>query len=579
MIETPIPPVPAPLLSLQGLRVRFPRSRGQVVNGLDLDIHRGEAVALVGESGCGKSTTALAVMGLLPPGSEVEGRILLDGQDLLATREKDMRRIRGNRIAMVFQEPMHALNPVHRIGDQIIEALAAHLPLGRAARRARMLELLDRVRLPDPLGIARAYPHQLSGGQRQRVVIAMAIACEPQVLVADEPTTALDATIQKDILELLDGLRRDLSMGLLLISHDLPIVSQWTDRVVVLHHGEAMEELPSAALFAQARHTYTRGLIGASLQLDANLHHSRDTLPEIRVDPNGGDYRFDLVAPERPRQALTEKPAATLLRVEGLVVDYASANRTVNAVRGVSFEVQEGATLGIVGESGSGKSTLSKAVARLLPTQGGRILFRDQDITAVKGERLRAVRKDMQMIFQDPYNSLNPRHTVGDLLEDVLYVHGEKDAAERQRRVARMLDQVGLPRSAMTRFAHEFSGGQRQRVGIARALILKPALVICDEPVSALDVSVQAQVLNLLTALKLELGLTYLFISHDLAVIQYMSDRVLVMQKGAVVENREASVIWQAPEQEYTRQLIDAVRLKHPAAAAPRVALDRATYG
>jgi peptide/nickel transport system ATP-binding protein len=562
---------PAPLLDIRHLDIYFGEGTAArpAVHGLDLQIHRGEALALIGESGSGKSTTALAILRLLAPDGVATGQILFEEQDLLKAAPRALRQVRGNRIGMIFQEPMNSLNPVHRIGDQIIEAIRAHRPISRAAAHARMLELLDRVRLPEPRLTADSYPHRLSGGQRQRAMIAMAIACEPALLIADEPTTALDATIQADILELLHGLRRDFSMALLLITHDLPIVARWTDRVVVLHHGEQMETLASASLFTKAQHPYTKGLIGASLRLDSDLHHSRQFLPEIRVGEKDGTYSFDLTTFARPERAVAEaKPASTLLDVKNLIVDYPSGRGTYRAVDGVSFTVEAGATLGIVGESGSGKSTLSKAIARLIPTHGGQILFRRQDITHITRQPLRALRHDIQMVFQDPYNSLNPRHTIGDVLEDVLVVQGWRDATLRRRRVAEMLDQVGLPRTAWTRFAHEFSGGQRQRIAIARALILKPSLVICDEPVSALDTSVQAQVLNLLTELKRELGLTYLFVSHDLAVIQYISDRVIVMQKGKVVEENDRLSIWQAPQRAYTRQLIHAARDGAPAALA-----------
>jgi len=539
-----------PLLQVEHLMVRYP-SHGQNFTA---------AVALVGESGCGKSTTALAMMGLLPPTAAVSGKIVLGGRNISDASDRELRQLRGNHVAMIFQEPMTSLNPTHRIGDQIIEALREHRDLSHRLARARAIELLDLVNLADPSRRVDDFPHQLSGGQRQRVMIAMAIACEPDLLIADEPTAALDATIQAQILQLLHELRHDLSMSLLLISHDLEVVSHWTDRVLVMHHGEVMEEIPARSLLRAGAHPYTRGLIEASVSLDDRLHYTIKPLTEIRttVDEQG-QYSFQTVT---PKAAMAQPPSAApdrILEVKNLSIDYEAQGRRVHAVENVSFRIDQGETLALVGESGSGKSTVSKAVMRLLPSREGSIFLEGHDITHLKGKALQRARHRMQMIFQDPYGSLNPRQPVGTVLERVLHLHGVTSAEERRRRVNEVIDAVGLRRSVLDRYPHEFSGGQRQRIAIARALILRPQLLICDEPVSALDVSVQAQILNLLVELKATFGLSYLFISHDLAVVQYISDRVIVMKSGQIVEEGDYLDIWKQPKHDYTRALIAAV--------------------
>ncbi len=550
-----------PLLDVRDLVVRFPGPVGAApaVGGLSFTIAPGEAVALVGESGCGKSTTALSIMQLLPRGATLSGQIRFEGRNLVDLPARELRRLRGNRIGMIFQEPMTSLNPVHTVGDQIVEVLRRHHGLSKPAARARALELLDLVQIPDPCRRIDSHPHQFSGGQRQRVMIAMAIACEPRLLIADEPTTALDATIQAQILELLDDLRRKLNMGLLLITHDLPLVTRWADRVVVMHHGEKMEELPADALFTRGAHPYTKGLIGASIRLDQNLHYRNRRLSEIRVSRDAaGNYDFRLEQPALPRMSPPTRAGVPVLETRDLVVRYDTPGGPFTAVDGVSLKIAPGETLGLVGESGSGKSTLSKAVLRLVPSHSGRILFNGRDITHIGGNEMRATRRHMQMVFQDPFASLNPRHAVGRILEGPLEVHETLTPEERRRRAMAMLDHVGLPAAAYDRYPHEFSGGQRQRIGIARALILRPALVVCDEPVSALDVSVQSQILNLLAELKEELGLSYLFISHDLAVIQYISDRVIVMKNAKAIEENDHLEIWRNPQHDYTRSLIAA---------------------
>ncbi|MFM0393420.1 ABC transporter ATP-binding protein [Paraburkholderia phytofirmans] len=560
----------ANLLEVRDLRVSF--GAHDAVRGLSFDIAQGETLALVGESGCGKSATALSLMRLVPTPGRVTGSLRFDGRELLDLSAREIREIRGQQISMIFQEPMTSLNPVLSIGAQIVETLRQHESLSKAAAWKRAVELLALVQIPEPQRRVFDYPHELSGGQRQRVMIAMAVACRPRLLIADEPTTALDVTIQAHILELLDGLRRELSMSLLLITHDLGIVSKHADRVAVMLAGEKVEEAPVARLFTQARHPYTRGLLGASLNLADDLHYRGWKLPEIRhgigddgkpsfaVVPRSvrtGPYVAD-VDPAQREAAAGEAP---LLELQDVRIDYPQRHgkTTLRAVDGVSLRIARGETIGLVGESGCGKSTLSKAILRLVPTASGAIRLRGTDLVPLGERELRPLRRHVQMVFQDPYASLNPRRTVAEILDTVLVVNGIGNAQQRRARIATMLDRVGLPASALGRFPHEFSGGQRQRIGIARALVLEPDLLICDEPVSALDVSIQAQILNLLVDLKRDLGLAYLFISHDLSVVRYIADRVHVMQAGRIVESGHHRDIWRAPQHAYTRTLLEAI--------------------
>ncbi|MHA4869851.1 ABC transporter ATP-binding protein [Duganella sp. PWIR1] len=530
----------AALLRIRGLDVWYPD--GAAVRDFSLTIHRNEVVALVGESGCGKSTIAAAITGLLSPKARASGEVLLDGRNLLGAPESQLQAVRGNDIAMIFQDPMTSLNPVLTIGLQIIEVLHRHRGLRGAAARARAIELLELVKIPEPERRIDDYPHNLSGGQRQRVMIAMAIACEPRLLIADEPTTALDATIQAQVLELLDELRQKLSMSLLLITHDLGVVGQWADRVAVMRHGVKVEEGSCAEVFFAASHPYTQNL------LDATLHLTRNRAPLRAVQP-----------------VVAGQPATPVLAVRKLVAQYSTRYGTISAVKGVSFDIARGETLGLVGESGCGKSTLSKTIIGLNPVVEGEVVLDGVDIASLRGSKLRPHRAKVQLVFQDPYASLNPRLRIDDMLDEVQKVQGQRDRHERQRRIRAMLDAVGLPADAAKRYPHEFSGGQRQRIGIARALILQPLLLICDEPVSALDVSVRAQILKLFIDLKQEFGLSYLFISHDLSVINYMADRVMVMQKGEVVETIARDHLFTGASHPYTRQLIAA----HPAWPAP----------
>ncbi len=518
------------LLEVEDLRVRF--GAHEAVRGIDFSIERGETLALVGESGCGKSTTALSLLRLLPPQASVLGSARLDGADLLAMRERALRQVRGNRVSMVFQEPMSSLNPVLSIGEQIAEVLRQHQKISARAARLRAIELLELVKIPRAASRVDDHPHQLSGGQRQRVMIAIAVACRPQLLIADEPTTALDVTVQAQILALLKELVDEFSMGLLLITHDLGVVGQWADRVAVMRQGRIVDRGVTQRLFSAPSHAYTRELLAASMWIDSDIHYRRTPLAD-------GD--------------------APVLSVRDLRVAYPTPQGPVTAVDGVSFDIRPGETLGLVGESGCGKSSLSRAVLRLVAAQSGEVRLDGEDLLPLSEADLRARRRKVQMVFQDPYASLNPRHTVRQILESSLRVHGVDDAKARAASVADIVRRVGLPADALERYPHEFSGGQRQRIAIARTLVLKPKLVICDEPVSSLDVSVRAQILDLLVDLKDEFGLSLLFISHDLAVVKYIADRVLVMHDGRIVETGDAQTLWSTAQHPYTRSLVAAV--------------------
>ncbi|WP_174871981.1 ABC transporter ATP-binding protein [Pectobacterium polaris] len=571
-----------PLVDIQDLRVDFPGH--QAVRGLNLTINAGETLALVGESGCGKSATALSLMRLVAEPGKISGRILFDGQDLLTLPDRQMRQLRGNALSMIFQEPMTSLNPVLSIGQQISETLRLHEALTPAQARTRAIELLDLVKIPEPARRVDDYPHNLSGGQRQRVMIAMAVACRPRLLIADEPTTALDVTIQAQILALLDNLRREFSMSLLLITHDLGLVAQWADRVAVMYAGQKVEEAQAADLFQSSthrfspKHSYTRGLLATSLHMDQDRHYRTHRLAEIHHAPT--DEGFTLLTPPTLIHRATDTSQQPLLSLKNIHTRYSTAQGKVLAVDDVSLTILPGETLGLVGESGCGKSTLSKTILRLLPPSHGQIVFDGQDITTLKESRLKALRQRVQMIFQDPYASLNPRHSIQHILETPLIVHGLGDRAQRQQAIKNIIERVGLPQSSLSRYPHEFSGGQRQRIGIARALVVRPSLVICDEPVSALDVSIQAQILNLLVELKNEMGLSLLFISHDLAVVRYIADRVMVMQNGRCVESGDHHSIWHQPQHPYTRKLIEAVPGgRQRDALAPPQPLSRQAHG
>ena len=553
------------LLDVRGLRVSY--DNADAVKDLSFTLQAGETLALVGESGCGKSTTALALMGLLPDNARLGGQVLFEGRDLLAMPPRQRRQLQGSAQGMIFQDPLSSLNPVLTLGEQVSEILLTHTDLTRRQAWQRAEELFALVQLPRPAAHLREYPQHLSGGQRQRVVIAMAIACQPRLLIADEPTTALDVSVQAQILELLARLRGELGMGLLLITHDLGVVGQHADRVIVMHDGHALESRSTRDLIEHPQHPYSRGLLQASLGAEHKQHYLSNRLAEINVERQPEQatrygVKSTLYAPGRQPRAPTGNPA--LLKVSDLTTGY--GNSTV--LDRISLEVGERESVGLVGESGCGKSTLSRTLLRLLPARSGTIEFDGRDIASLKDESLLGWRRQVQMIFQDPYAALNPRHSVESILDRVQRLHGQTDPGQRQQARFAMLDAVGLARSSLVRLPHQFSGGQRQRIGIARALILKPRLVICDEPVSALDVSTQAQILNLLVELREELGLSYLFISHDLSVVRYFADRILVMEQGQIVEQATPQTLWHSPRHPYTRRLLAAI----PGAAAPEPA-------
>ncbi|WP_369788985.1 ABC transporter ATP-binding protein [Rouxiella sp. WC2420] len=544
----------ASLLEYKDFSVQF--GDRSVVRHLNLSVRAGEFMALVGESGCGKSITALSTMRLAPDNARLSGEILYQGSNLLSLSDSAIRQRRGKDIAMIFQEPMTSLNPVLTIGQQIIETLRLHLGLSAAAARTRAIELLQLVNIPQANQRVDDYAHHLSGGQRQRVMIAMAVACEPKLLIADEPTTALDVTVQMQILSLLDKLRQELGMGVLFITHDLGLVEQRADRVAVMYQGEKVEEASKTALFQNPQHAYSQGLLAASLHGSNTPHYRSSRLTEIVHHADAPPTLYIPPVSEIRPFHCADKP---LLELKNVSFHYPSSSAQVPSVNDVSLEIMPGETLGLVGESGCGKSTLSKLILRLLSAQKGQILFDSEDITRHSSSQLAPLRRRVQMVFQDPYASLNPRHTVGEILKTPLRVHHLGERASHHKAVLKILDQVGLPANAIERYPHEFSGGQRQRIGIARALIVDPQLIICDEPVSALDVSVQAQILNLLVDLKQERQLSLLFISHDLAVVRYIADRVMVMYQGQSVEQGSHQQIWQHPQHPYTRQLLQAI--------------------
>ena len=564
----------APLLSVEDLTFGFEVDGGHVsaTRGVSFEVPHGRTVALVGESGSGKTAIAQCILGILPANARIaKGRILFrdperqEPVDLLALdpEGEERRRIRGGRIAIVFQEPMTALSPLHTVGDQVGEALRLHRPVSRREERARTLEMLARVGFPDPERAYRAYPFELSGGLRQRAVIAMALMCRPALLIADEPTTALDVTVQAQILKLLADLQAEFGMAVLFITHDLGIVANLADEMVVLYRGRVMEKGPAAELIAQPRHPYLRALLDAVPRLHDDPDRRLTSLREL------GDRRA--IEMLRPLVRHEIRRNAPLLRVEGLEKRFVlraggwlhARKRILRAVEDVSFAIAAGECFGLVGESGSGKTTVCKLILRAFEADGGRVLFGSDgetvDLLRLSERELLPLRRRIQYIFQDPFSSLDPRMTVLDIVAEPLVIHGIGTKEERIERVRALLTAVGLEPRHMRRYPHSFSGGQRQRIGIARALALGPELLICDEPVSALDVSVQAQILNLLKDLQRELGLTYLFISHNLAVVRYLAQRIAVMCRGRIVELAPTGVLFDAPRHPYTRALLAAI--------------------
>ncbi len=629
------------VLSVRDLTVEFPADEAdggtlRAVDGVSFDLAPGAALGIVGESGSGKSTTALALLGLhRNTGTRVSGRILLDGADMNALDDEAVRRLRGRRIAMIFQDPLSALDPYQRVGDQIAEVYHTHTHAGRRAAWAKAVDVLDRVGIPDAARRARSRPHEFSGGMRQRALIAMALACEPAVLVADEPTSALDVTVQAQILDLLDGLRAETGMALLLVTHDLGVVARSAEEVLVMRAGRTVERGPAAEVLKTPAQPYTRALLEAVPRLDAPRARrapvragdpARGVLPDepagwsppageggavpapaagggtvpaataedgtVRAPvpgsgragtPDDGtpgarsglppasgiggppDGRRGTVrrSADHGRRATAAAAREPLLTVTDVTREFRRPGRglrrdVLRAVDGVSLDVRRGETLGVVGESGSGKTTLARMMVRLLEPTSGTVAFEGEDIGRLPAKRLRAIRRDLQMVFQDPASSLNPRRTVGDSIADPLRVQGADERSARST-ARELMERVGLDPARADRYPHEFSGGQRQRIGIARALSLRPKLLVCDEPVSALDVSTQAQILDLLADLREEYELTIVFVSHDLAVVRQVSDRVAVMRGGALVELADADEVYESPRHEYTRALLAAV--------------------
>ncbi len=604
------------LLSVRNLTTRF-KTAGAVLHAVDdvsFDIRRGETFALLGESGCGKSMTSLSIMRLVPApaGRIIAGQVLLDGEDLLALPEMEMRRVRGKRIAMIFQEPMTSLNPVLSVGEQIAETVRLHRGLRGGAARGVVLELLDAVGIPDPRRRYEEYPHQLSGGMKQRVMIAIALAGEPDLLIADEPTTALDVTIQAQVLELLGRLQQETGMAVLLITHDLGVVAGMADRVAVMYAGQIVEQGSRDEFFAEPRHPYSRKLFESLPDIskrDRRLTVIPGAVPTLSRAFRGCrfaercDYAWQDCRDSEPRWVaagqrgvrchLYDPPFASrrpltpaddkgaepsflphavqrderLLELEAVKVHFPIQRglfkRTagyVYAVDGVSLRIDKGATVALVGESGCGKTTIGKAILQLIRPTAGHILLEGTDLTRLRGEALRRRRSDFQIIFQDPFSSMNPRMLVGDIIQEGMVALGlEKDPLRRVARVDQLLEQVGLPAAAKRRYPHEFSGGQRQRICIARALAVNPKLLVCDEPTSALDISVQAQILNLLKGLQHELGLSYLFITHNLSVVGYLSDEVAVMYLGRIVEYGSVDKVLTQARHPYTQALLSAI--------------------
>lgn len=586
-----IDPEHSPLLDIRNLSVHFRTESGVIksVDNISFKLSKGETLGIVGESGSGKSVTSLSIMQLIanPPGEIVGGEIIFDHPtkgkfDILKKSEKEMRSIRGNDISMIFQEPMTSLNPVYTCGDQVMEAILLHQKVTKAEAKQKTIELFKTVMLPRPEEMFDSYPHQISGGQKQRVMIAMALSCNPTVIIADEPTTALDVTVQKTILDLLRKLRDEHGTSIIFITHDLGVIAEIADKVLVMYQGKIVEHGTVFNIFANPKHPYTKGLLACRPRLDMKLKLLPTVSDFMTIGTDGQliekteskyssvgqaimfNYTTEDEIIERQNLLKSKEPHLIVKNLKtyfpikkgifGKVIDH------VKAVDDVSFEVYPGETIGLVGESGCGKTTLGRTILRLIEPTEGEIIFEGKRINDLDKEALRMMRKDIQIIFQDPYSSLNPRITIGEAIMEPMRIHGvlESDFA-RKKRVVELLETVNLTKSHYMRYPHEFSGGQRQRICIARALALNPKFIICDESVSALDVSVQAQVLNLLNQLKEEYNFTSIFISHDLSVVKFMSDRIIVMNKGRIEEMGYAEEVYKNPQSEYTKTLIDSI--------------------
>ncbi|MFH4969177.1 ABC transporter ATP-binding protein [Gaetbulibacter sp. M240] len=551
-----------PLLQVKNLSVAF--GNNTVVTNISFDLHQNEILGIVGESGSGKSVSSLAILKLLPKriSKITSGSILFDEDDLILIPEKNFQPIRGKKIAMIFQEPMSSLNPSMTCGKQVQEMLLQHTDYTKKEAETETLSLFEKVKLPDVKNTYNKYPHEISGGQKQRVMIAMAIACKPDILIADEPTTALDVTVQNEIIHLLKKLQSETKMSIIFITHDLALISEIAQRVLVMYKGAIVEAGSVETIFKSPQHNYTKALINSRPALDVRLK----TLPTIQDYLNGTTSKAVVTKKEREKnhKALYGKPPLLeLINVEKTYFSksgWFSKPHTFKAVDQVSFKLYEGETLGLVGESGCGKSTLGNAILQLDKATKGEIIYKGQDITKLGKKAIRALRKDIQIIFQDPYSSLNPRIPIGKAIMEPMQVHKLFGSdTERKEKTIEILERVGLSEAYFDRYPHEFSGGQRQRIGIARTIALQPKLIVCDESVSALDISVQAQVLNLLNELKETFGFTYIFISHDLAVVKYMSDQLLVMNQGKIEELGDADDIYAAPKKDYTKKLIHAI--------------------
>lgn len=556
----------------------------RAVNDISFSLHKGETVGIVGESGSGKSVTALSVMRLIPdpPGRIIQGKAIFHSEagptDLLSLPESQMRKHRGNDIAMIFQEPMTSLNPVYTCGDQVMEAITLHQKISSKQAKEKTLDLFTEVQLPDPHRIFNTYPHQISGGQKQRVMIAMAMSCQPSILIADEPSTALDVTVQKKILDLMSELQSQRQMGILFITHDLGVIAELADRVMVMYKGKIVEQGSVWDIFSRPQHPYTKGLLACRPPLNKRLYWLPTITDFMKIEASGDMTESNrsvdsvisklVITPEERKKRhddlydrepiLSVRNLKTYFPVDQNI--FGKPRGIVKAVDDVSFEVYPGETLGLVGESGCGKTTLGRSILRLIEPSEGEIIFKNYNLTRLNGREMRNIRKHIQIIFQDPYSSLNPRITIGQAIMEPMKIHKILNSdKERKSRVIELLERVNMGEKHFYRYPHEFSGGQRQRVCIARALALSPQFIICDESVSALDVSVQAQVLNLLNELRDEFNFTYIFISHDLSVVKFMSDRMLVMREGKIVEMGDADEIYNHPRTEYTQTLISAI--------------------
>lgn len=578
----------ASLLSIKNLSIQFNQdgNSGNAVNNNSFEVAAGELVAVVGESGSGKSVTALSLLQLLPVQAKVSGEIIFHKDkpvDLLKLSLKEISSIRGNEIAMIFQEPMTSLNPVYTCGYQVMEAIQLHLQVNKETARKKTIELFEKVNLPDPVNLINRYPHEISGGQKQRVMIAMAMSCYPALLIADEPTTALDVTVQKTILELIRSLQQQNNMGVIFITHDLGVVADIADKIVVMRKGEIVEQGSAKDILLNPQHQYTKALLacrpagkakGERLPVVSDFikteskgqtasYKPQGKYPDVNSQHDSADKQQTTDNPQDP----LDKPPAKILEIQNLSVHFpvkknlfGKTTQYFKAVDDVSFTVQQGDIVGLVGESGCGKTTLGRSILQLIKTTSGKILLDGNDLTQTNAEALRKMRKDLQIVFQDPYGSLNPRITIGEAIMEPLKVHSVlSNNRQRKEKVMELLDKVSLDTDHFNRYPHQFSGGQRQRICIARALALNPSFLIFDESVSALDVSVQAQVLNLLNDLKAEFGFTAIFISHDLSVVHYICNRILVMYKGKIVEEGTADQVYNHPINDYTRKLINAI--------------------